>query len=176
MKKLLIIGVLVVAVGVAGVAFARGPWGSGGHGPHHGYMTMGPGYGPGTGYGQPGQPWRGPGSENLTPEQTEKLQQLRQKAWEETKDLRAQLFSKRDELRGLHLQPDADKDAINKLEKEVFDLNQQLRTKHFSYRQEAEQIAPEVGGFYGPKSKRGFSRGFGSRPGRGYGDSCPRWN
>jgi len=190
MKKLLIIGALVVALGVGGVAFARGPWGYGygGYGPHHGYMMgpsygghMGWGYGPGPGFGGPGYCpgyWWGasPGA-NLSPEQTEKLQQLQQKEWAETKDLRTQLFTKQDELRGLYATPNADKDAIDKLEKDVFDLNQQLRNKHFSYRQEAEKIAPEVGGFSGgPRGKRGFDRGFGPGPGRGYGYNCPRWN
>jgi Spy/CpxP family protein refolding chaperone len=129
----------------------------------------GPGYGPGMGEGRPGERLRAPGAANLSEEQQEQLRQLRQKEWEATKDLRQQLFTKHEALRGLRLQAEPDEAALDTLEKEVFDLHQQLRAKRFEYRQEADKIAPDLGR-QGKSGKR-----FSGRQGRGYAAGAPCW-
>ncbi len=157
MKKVLIVGLVVaLGIGLGGLASAHYA-GRGGYGGH----MMGPGYGQGYGPGYGGC-WDGPQASQLTPEQTQKLDQLRQKHWEETKGLRADLFAKHQELRGLYIQANPDSKAIEKLQKEVFSLQQKLQEKNFAFRQEMDKIAP---GYYG-----GFGQGYGQGRGRhGYG-------
>jgi Spy/CpxP family protein refolding chaperone len=132
-----------------------------GYGPGYGGYMMGPGYGPG--YGG----WYGNQPSQLSPEQTKKLDQLRQKQWEETKGIRDELFKKYQELENLYAQPNPDQKAIDKLQKETFDLQQRLREKDFAFNQEANQIAPRPQGFYG------YGRGMYGR-GPGWGGGC-RW-
>jgi len=148
MKKLVVGLVVVLGIGLGGLAFAH----YGGHGYHgegyYGGHMMGPGYGShmrGPGYGGC---WEGPQARQLSPEQAKKIEELRQKKWEETKGLREELFSKQQELRTLYAQPNPDQKAIDKLQKETFDLRQQLREKNFAFKQEARKIAPEFHGRY----------------------------
>ena len=80
----------------------------------------------------------------LTPEQSKQLQQLRLKHWEETKGLRAELFSKHQELKGFYLQAEPDQKAVERLQKETFALRQKLQEKNFAFRQEMHRIAPQL--------------------------------
>jgi Spy/CpxP family protein refolding chaperone len=135
------LGVALVAMMVPGAALAGGPW-------HHGWGQCRMGYGPwgmGPGYGWSQGPWS-----NLTPEQREKLDNLRQQYWKETEPFRKDIFSKRQELWRLYAQEKPDQEAVRKLEKEVFELGQKLREKAFAFNQEAGDIAPEVREPYGP--------------------------
>jgi Spy/CpxP family protein refolding chaperone len=143
MKKLVIGLVVAVAVGLIALPFAvAGPGGKGGN-------VGGPGYGSGSGGCRGGAQ-----ASQLTPEQTKKIDQLRQKHWEETKGLRADLFAKHQELRGLSIQTNPDAKAIEKLQKDVFTLQQKLQEKNFAFRQEMNNIAP---GYCGG----GFGKGYG---------------
>lgn len=148
MKKLLVVLVVALGIGLGGLALAQyaGYGGYWGHmrGPGYGGHMRGPGYGPGY-----GGCWDGPQASQLSPEQTQRLEQLRQKHWEETKGLRETLSSKHQELQGLYAQPNPDQKAIDKLQKETFDLEQRLREKNFAFHQEAKQIAPQYSGWYG---------------------------
>jgi Spy/CpxP family protein refolding chaperone len=171
MKKLVIGLVVAVAVGLIALPFAvAGPGGRGGNfgAPGYGGYMMGPGYGPNYG-------GYGPETTQLTPEQTQKLDQLRQKYWEETKALRADLFAKHQDLRGLYIQTNPDAKAIEKLQKEVFTLQQKLQEKNFAFRQEMNKIAPGYCGGFGQGYGQGRGRhGYGYGPGpRGEG-SCWR--
>jgi Spy/CpxP family protein refolding chaperone len=142
MKKVVIGLIVAVAVGLIALPFAvAGPGGKGGN-------FGGPGYGQGSGGCRGGAQ-----ASQLTPEQTQKIDQLRQKHWEETKGLRADLFAKRQDLRGLYIQTNPDEKAIEKLQKEVFTLQQKLQEKNFAFRQEMNKIAP---GYCG-----GFGKGYG---------------
>ncbi|HDQ92734.1 MAG TPA: periplasmic heavy metal sensor, partial [Synergistetes bacterium] len=107
-------------------------------------------------------PGYGPQATQLSPEQVKQLEQLRLKHWEETKGLRADLFAKRQELRGLSIQTNPNAKAIEKLQKEAFALQQKLQEKDFAFRQEMNKIAPEYG--YG----HGYGQGRG-RHGNAYG-------
>jgi len=122
---------------------------------------MGSGYGPGN-----GPCWNGAQASQLSPEQTKKLDQLRQKQWEETKGIREELSKKCQDLQGLYAQSNPDQKAIDKLQKETFNLEQRLREKNFAFDQEANRIAPQPQGSYC------YGRGMhSSGPGRG---SCCR--
>ena len=159
MKKVVIGLVVAVAIGLVALPFAvAGPGGKGGN-------VGGPGYGPGSGMCRASQ---------LTPEQTQKINQLRQKHWEETKGLRLDLFTKRQDLRGLYIQTNPDAKAIEKLQKEVFTLQQKLQEKNFAFRQEMNKIAPGYCGGFGKGYGQGRGR-HGNGPGpRGGGGSCWR--
>jgi Spy/CpxP family protein refolding chaperone len=169
MKKM-IITVGLVAVMFLGVtyAYSQGP-GSGpgpGAGPHWGERPH---------WGQ-GEPGKGP---NLTPEQKTKIHELRAKFKEENAQLIGAMVTKRIELQSLWSNPKAEAKAIQDKERELRELQNQMRDKAVQMRLEArkiltpEQIA-QMGqdrGF-GPGGGRGFGGGFGHGCGRGWG---PAW-
>lgn len=167
MKKVLFIGLVVaLGIGLGGYALAQ-CGGYRGHMGGYGYggRMMGPGYGQGYGPGYGGCGYGNQPSQ-VSPEQAKKLDQLRQKQWEETKGIREALFKKYQELDSLYAQATPDQKAIDKLQKETFDLQQRLREKNFAFNQEANKIAPQSQGFYG------YGRGmYGRGPGLG---SCCR--
>ena len=150
---------------------------------------MGMGYGPydpehgprGQGYG-PGA-WAA--ALNLTPEQTKKLQTLRDGFFKETIPLRNEMMVKKLELRTLWAQAKPEQEKILAKQKEINALRAQMQEKGTKFRLEARNIlTPEqqaqVGSFWagGP----GFGPGYGMRggfgPGRRMGPGpggCPRW-
>ena len=160
MKKLVtIIGVLLLAAVVAYPVFAHGPgWGRGGH-------MWGNG-------GGPGSSWHdGRGFRGLTEGQQTKLDELDQKFFNETGDLRGKIWSKRAELDGLLNAQNPDKNKITALQKEISTLQAQMSEKRLSYRLEARKVSPE--GYYGGNVGRYSERSWSSRGGRG-GGGC--WN
>jgi Spy/CpxP family protein refolding chaperone len=162
MKKVAVVGLIVaLGIGLGGLALAQysGPGGYGG-------SMMGPGSGGHMmGLGQGGR--CGAQASQLSPEQIEKLKQLRLKHWEETKGLRIELFTKHQELEGLYLQSDPAQKAMERLQKEIFSLRQKLQEKTFAFRQEMNRIAPQLRNC----DHRGKGRyGRGPRHGRNYGD------
>jgi Spy/CpxP family protein refolding chaperone len=172
MKKVVLVGLVVaLGIGLGGLALAQyaGYGGFGGRmmGPGYGGRMMGPGYGPNYGGYCPGygEGWYGPQASQLSPDQIKKLDELRQKQWEETKGIREELFKKHQELQGLYAQPKPDQKAVDKLRKEIFDLEQRLREKNFAFDQEANRIAPQSQGSYG------YGRGM-YRRGPGWGRGC----
>ena len=166
MKKT-IVAVLVIALfATTGLAMAQG-WG------------RGPGYGPGTGPGA--GPGSGPGGwgclNNLTPEQTEKMQTMRQGFFQETQGLRDQMQKKQVEMKDLWAQATPDQEQILAKQKEINTLREQLQEKGIQHRLEMRKIlTPEQQaqmGAYGPGYGK---RGGGFGPGRGMGmGNCPRW-
>ena len=160
MKKLVtIIGVLLLAAVVAYPVFAHGPgWGRGGH-------MWGNG-------GGPGSSWHdGRGFRGLTEGQQTKLDELDQKFFNETGDLRGKIWSKRAELDGLLNAQNPDENKIKALQKEISTLQAQMSEKRLSYRLEARKVSPE--GYYGGNVGRYSERSWSSRGGRG-GGGC--WN
>ena len=168
MKKMLII-LGLVAVLALGVTFV---------------YAHGPGYGP----GRRGESCWGPGGtgkgSTLTPEQKGKFQELQQKFFEETAQLREAIVSKRQELHSLWTNPNADPKAIVEKERELRDLQNQMRDKSIEFKLEARNsLTPEqieefgqgrgMGRAFGPGHMRGyghrFDRGYGKGPGSGYG-------
>jgi len=85
---------------------------------------MGPGMGPGYGMA-PG----GVSTLDLTPEQTQKIQELRQSYLNEVAPLQNQMFSKRAELRMLWAEAAPNQGKIAAKQREVLELENQLREK-----------------------------------------------
>jgi len=174
MKKVIIAVLAVAVLAVSGLAMAQG-WGGGpgmGRGPGMGmgYGPYDPGYGPrGQGYGPGGWAAR----LNLTPEQTQKMQALRDGFFKDTIPLRNEMMVKKLELRTLWAQPKPDEAKILAKQKEINALRAQMQEKGTKFRLEGRSIlTPEqqaqVGSFWadGP----GFGRGHGMRG--GFGPGC----
>jgi Spy/CpxP family protein refolding chaperone len=163
---------VVALLATAGVAMAQG-WG---RGPGYGPGPSGPGAGPG--YGPRGA-W-GPGL-NLTPEQTQKMQDLQENFFKGSLTLRNEMQIKQLELRTLWAQTNPDQEKLLAKQKEINALRTQLQEKATQNRLEMRKIlTPEQQaqlGAYGPGyGMRGgmMGGGFGPGPGMGYG-GCPRW-
>ncbi|MDI7259709.1 MAG: Spy/CpxP family protein refolding chaperone [Thermodesulfobacteriota bacterium] len=158
MRKIVIALSLVVTM-VLGAAYVYAQ--GGGRGPHQRGC-------PCWESGEPGK------AAALTPEQRTKFQELRRKFNEETAKLRGDLLTKRLELQSLWTNPKADAKAIVDKEKELRDLQNQMRDKAVQFKLDARQfLTPEQiagfgpGGRMGPGSGRGQMRGRGMGPGQG---------
>jgi Spy/CpxP family protein refolding chaperone len=131
-----------------------------------------PGHGPGPGWkGEHGRESGNPGKfPNLTPEQKANFQELRRKFNEETAQLRESLVSKRIELQSLWTNPNADPKAIVDKEKELRDLQNQMKDKALQMKLEARTfLTPEQIQESGQGMGRGFGRGHMMGHGRGMG-------
>jgi Spy/CpxP family protein refolding chaperone len=158
MKKM-IVTLGLVAVVVLGVTYA---------------YAQGPGFGPG--HRGMHESWGPVKDYPLTPEQKTKFQELRRKFSGENAKLTGAIVTKRLELRSLWTDPKADSKAILDKEKELRDLQNQLRDKAVQMRLEARKfLTPEQiagfgpGGGMGPGFGRGHKMGYGPGMGRGYG-------
>lgn len=160
-KSLLVAAILLIA-GVA-IAFAHGGRGNydgygghmGGSGNHmrgYGGHMMDDGYGPGM---------RGYYGNNLSEEDAAKLEQEREKFFEQTRALREQMDEKAQALRQEMNQENPDKAKLSQLQQELSDLRGQFDQKKIEHRLEVRNILPE--GAVGPGS------GTGRGAGRGYG-------
>jgi len=178
MKKM-IVGLMGVALlATAGLAMAQG-WGRGmGYGP-------GPcaGYGPGSGMGYGPMGSSGPAL-NLTAEQNQKIQAMRESFFKESLPLRNEMQIKQLELRTLWAQTNPDQEKILAKQKEINALRAQMQEKATKNRLEMRKVlTPEQQaqlGAYGPGFGPGSGPGMGMRggfgPGRGMGNpGCPRW-
>ena len=154
MKKLMIVLSLVSMMVLGTVdAFAYGP----GHGPR----------------GKGGPCWESSETGKasaLTPEQKTKFQELRQKFVDETAKLRGTLLTKKLELQSLWTNPKAEAKAIVDKEKELRDLQNQMRDKGLQFKLEARQfLTPEQIAEFGPGCGMGPGFGGGRMKGRGMG-------
>jgi len=136
----------------------------------------GPGFGQGHGMMHRQEEWAPGKGLSLTPEQKAKFQELRRKFIEETAQLRGALLTKRVELQSLWTDPKADPKAIMDKEKELRDLQNQMRDKVVQNRLEARKLlTPEQitqlgqGRGMGPGFGRGRMMGHGRGMGYGYG-------
>ena len=153
-KTIVLLG--LVALMVLGVAYA---------------YAQGPGFGPGH-RGMHSQESWSPKVSNLTPEQKAKFQELRRKLNDETAQLRGNILTKRLELQSLWTNPKADPKAILDKEKELRDLQNQMRDKAIQSKLEARKIlTPEQLAEFGTGwgMGRGFGKGHGMGPGMGRG-------
>jgi len=157
-----ILGIALLVAALAYPVFARGP----GWGGHH---MMG-NWGRGSGYA-----WHHDrGSGNLTPEQMTQMDRFNRNFYEETADLRNEIWKKSSDLNTLLNSADPDLEKARTLQKGISDLRAQLDEKRLNYELEARKINPDhrYGGGYGRPSGRQMG---GVGPGMGYGPgSC--WN
>ena len=169
MKKM-IVGLMVVALlATAGIAMAQG-WG------------RGPGYGPCAGYGPGAGPMGAWGTGlNLTPEQQQKMQALRESHFNEMAPLREKMNSKRAEIQAAWAQPEPNLAQIREKQMEMNALREQLQEKATKNRIEMRNmLTPEQKSQLGTAISQGYGTGYGKRggfgPGRGMGPGgCPRW-
>ncbi len=138
--KIIGIGFLVAAVAVPAVVLAQGWRGGpmmGNQGWRGGQMMANRGMGPGTmmsydrGYG------------TITPEQRTQLDQLDRRFYDETADLRKDLWNKSFELNTILNGSDPDIEKVKALNKEVNDLRTKLNEKSLTHELEARKITPD---------------------------------
>jgi zinc resistance-associated protein len=153
-KSIMIIGSLLMVALVAGSVFAWGPG--------RGQGMMGSGFNQACpGYGGQGV-WS-----DLSRSQRDELTALRQKFIDETYELRSARFQKQQEIRRLMQTSNPDRTKLNKLSREITELQQQIRNKMIDFHLDAKKISPELGmgpgfgqGRGGMWSGRGGNRGF----------------
>jgi len=138
--RILGIALLVGALAVPVFVWADG-WGRG----HH---MMGP-------WGSdPESSWQYErGYRNLTEEQRTQLEQLDRKFYDETANLRNEIWTKSAELNTLLDSSNPDSEKVRALQKELSNLQAKLDEKRLNYELEARKIRPE------PRFGRGYGRG-----------------
>ncbi|MBN1847789.1 MAG: Spy/CpxP family protein refolding chaperone [Deltaproteobacteria bacterium] len=141
MKRLLGISAIVLLVGAIAVPLmAYGPGGARG-----GYMM----------YGRDGNDYAGSYNRgnyaNLTTEQREQLDALDKKYYDETNQLRKDLWDKRTELDKVLNTTDPDMDKAKVIQNEISDIQAKLAEKRLEYQVEAQKINPNAryGSAYG---------------------------
>jgi len=135
--KIMGIGFLVAALAVPAVVLAQG-W-------RGGQMMGNRGMGPGSmmaydrGYGA------------ITPEQRTQLDQLNRQFYDETVDLRKDLWNKSSELNTILNGADPDIEKVKALNTEINDLRGKLNEKSLNHQLEARKVTPDsqLGGGYG---------------------------
>lgn len=150
LSKVLLIFAIAGIVGFAATSFAG--WGRGGGGNC---------WGQGTGWSQ--RDYAAPGYQgNLSDEDSAKLEKERQAFFEETSDIRDNLYQKELELRSELAKKDADAEKAVGLQKEISDLESQLDQKRLAHRIKMKKENPQF-------ADRGDGYGEGRRMGPGYG-------
>jgi Spy/CpxP family protein refolding chaperone len=150
-SKAVIVVAIVGVVGFAATSFAG--WGRGGSGNC---------WGQGSGWAQRGS---GPAGyqNNLSDEDRDKLNKERQAFFEDTRQLRENLYQKELELRSELAKQDPDANKAVGLQKEISDLEGQLDQKRVEQRIKMRKENPDF--FAG----RGYGMGRGYGKGQGYG-------
>jgi len=167
-KTTFIIIAFVATAGLVSTAFAHGGWGGGGYGGHmmgygygmgpgmmgYGGYGMGPGmmgYGYGPGYGRYD---RGNYPADLSREDGQRLEQARDKFFDETRTLRDQIQDKQFALNTELDNANPDKAKVAELQKSISKLQSDYDQKALDYRLEVRKILPEgtaaIGNGYGP--------------------------
>ncbi|MFC1828239.1 Spy/CpxP family protein refolding chaperone [Thermodesulfobacteriota bacterium] len=166
-NKILVIISVVAMVGFAATAFAgwgMGPghrgWGMGYGDYGQGTGETGPGYGRGSGYCGQGY------AANLSEEDLQKVEEARKAFFEDTEDLRQNIYQKRLELRSEFAKEKPDADKISGLQKDISELQGQLDQKRVNHMLEMKKINPNAGSKGWGSSGRGYAkRGYGRGPG-----------
>lgn len=115
MKKTIVTMSLVLAVALTATVASAGPWG-------------------GRFYGV------GPMVPNLTPEQSKEILALQQAHLEKITPLQQELYAKKLELRRLWLEQNPDQAKINGLQKEIFDLVDEIQQASIQLRTEILKV------------------------------------
>ncbi len=151
MKKLLTVVtvLLFLAVATSPVFAARGHGGWPGGGPCGNLAAM-------------------PGL-NLTPEQSAKINALREAHLKDMKPLQDQLFSKRGDLRLLWLEKNPDQEKIAAAQKEIRNLRDQMIDKRTAYRLEVFKVLTPAQQEKFKAACSGMGFGPGKGPGKGAG-------
>ena len=152
--------VILAAIAMVGlVATAYAGWGDG-----YGHM--------GRGWGHMG--WGGPGNGGdypaLTDEQRQTMEQERRTFFEETNDLRQNLYTKELALRSELAKSDADAQKAAAIQKDISKLEAELDQKRLDHVVKMKQVNPDAGrGYMMGGRGRGGMMGYGPGAGRGAG-------
>ena len=174
MKKMVIAAGLAVVMLLSVTYVYAGGWGYGlgsGRGNCAGFRGASDvsrcDWGRGCGRNNRGGGW---GALNLTSEQQTKMQELRQKHYNQVAPLREKMFGLRQELRTLWSDPKADSKAIEAKTKEMNALRDQMRDKGVQFRLEARGLlTPDQIKAFGAGCGQGYGPKAGAGPGRGPG-------
>jgi Spy/CpxP family protein refolding chaperone len=149
LRNALIISAILLLAG-AGTVWAHGGYGGygpmmgyGGHGPMMGYggyggQMMGPGYGPMMG------PGYGPACGNLSQDQYNKLDNARQKFYDQTQDLRDEMGQKNYAMQEELNKPNPDRAQLESLQKELSALRAQYDQYALDYNLAMRKIVPDA--------------------------------
>jgi zinc resistance-associated protein len=165
-------GIMVAAVlaifGLSTLAFAG--WGTG----YDGHMGMGRGgWGHMGGQGDYGQSYG-----NLTSDQQNQINQLRDEFFRETENLRQTLDTKGLELRNELAKENLDETKVSKLQADISSARSELDQKSLSFEVKARKAVPDynrASGGYGHMMGRGNGGGYGNMMGSGYGAGNCGW-
>ncbi len=102
---------------------------------------------------------RGAGYANLTDEEATKLDELRQKFYNETRDIRDNLILKSRELDTVMAAENPDMEKAKQLQKEISDLRSTLDQKRLEHRLEMRKAVPDAADC--PGYGRGYGMGYG---------------
>ncbi|MEW6333666.1 MAG: Spy/CpxP family protein refolding chaperone [Thermodesulfobacteriota bacterium] len=131
-------------------------------------LAFGPGRGPG--YGPCGRgDFGGYGGIELTADQKTKMNELREAHYKDVRPLRDQMFTKRDELRKLWLEPNPDQAKIAAAQKEMRAVRDQMQDKMTAFRLDALKVLTPEQREKAKSFAAGYEAGRGYGPGRGYG-------
>lgn len=101
------------------------------------------------------------GNETLTEEQKTNLNDLDKEFYDETKELRDELWTKSTELNTVLNKENPDIEKAKALQKEINDLRTELDSKGLEYQIEARKIVPDS------RYSRGYGKGYGRHMWRG---------
>ncbi len=157
LSKAIIAVTVIGVIGFAATSFAG--WGRGGGGNC---------WGQGSGWGQRGV---GPAGfqGNLSDEEIDKLNQERQAFFEDTRELRENLYQKELELRSEMAKQEPDAKIAVSLQKDISQLKGQLDQKRVEHRIKMQKENPDFFADRGFGQGRGYGKGRGYGNGRGYG-------
>jgi Spy/CpxP family protein refolding chaperone len=106
-------------------------------------------------------------NKDLTPEQSAKLEKLRQDLWKEIAPLRQELGAKKVEMRLLDSNSKTEAALIDGLRKDIQGLQEKIREKNFNYRVRCQDLLtpeqPDSFSSFGPGRGRGFGKGWRDR-------------
>ena len=149
MKKILaVVGILALAAVIAVPVMAQGP-GYGRGRQMQGYRGSDPGACPRYGWG----------IGNLTDEQRDQMDALHQKFYDQTAQVRSQIWAKKAELNVLMNTSNPDLEKAKALQKEISDLKAKMAQERIDLYAEAKKIGPDS------RFGQGWGRGRGFGPG-----------
>lgn len=171
MSKILVVLTVITVMGFGTYAFADSPMG---YGRHHGGRDYDR---PGWQGGEYGCPGYGYTTGNLSDENIQKMDELREAFFKSTQDLRQNIYQKQLALESEFAKKNPDAKIAANLQKEISDLRAQIDQKQIKNMIEMKKINPGLGaGFMGPGMMGyGHGRGYkGHGPMMGYGSSFDR--
>ena len=174
MRKIMAtLGILAIAAFIAVPVLAQGP----GYGKGRGMMGRGP-------VDPASCPRYGWTYGELTDEQRSQMAEfeaLRQKHFDETAEVRSQMWAKQGELHVLMATSDPDLEKARALQKEISDLRARMAQERINLYEEARKVNPDLrfgrawGRSFGPGTQ-GYGQGMGRGWQRGGYGMGPRWN